>query len=358
MKDDHGEDTKMNQPAKVAVLIATYNRARLLAETLDVLAASESDPALPWEVVVVDNNSSDRTRDVVLSRQEAYPVPLRYLVEKQQGRSAALNAAMAATAAPYLLFTDDDVRVAPGWLLAGARALAGGADYVGGPVAPIWEAPPPAWLDLSRSDLWGTIAILDYGGEPFAFEDRQRVPLGANMGLRRALVARTGGFRVDLGRTTGRRVLGQEVPELLARARAAGRHGVYVPRMAVQHHVPAGRLTKRYYWRWWIGKGYSKALLEAAQPITEMGLDLREVPHVGSIPRFMVVDTLRDVVGYVRAWISGDVCERARREMRMAYMFGYLRGRGIGRRRPPYPAAAPQRPGDPHAAGLALSNLL
>src|SRR5690348_13998405 len=250
----------MNDSPRVAVLIATYNRAQMLGETLDVLARSSVDPSLAWEVVVVDNNSADATREVVTSRQASYPVPLRYVFERRQGRSSALNTAIAATTAPLLLFTDDDVRVDAGWVMAGANALLSDAHYVGGPVRPIWEVEPPAWLDLTRTDLWGTIAILDYGPDPFAFEERQRVPLGANMGVRRSLIAAVGGFRIDLGRSNGRRLLGQEVPELLARARATGLHGRYVPAMAVDHHIPAARLTKGYFRRWWVGKGYSKGM--------------------------------------------------------------------------------------------------
>jgi glycosyltransferase involved in cell wall biosynthesis len=343
----------MTRATDVAVLIATYNRARLLGETLDVLAASQSS-GYRWEVVVVDNNSTDNTRQVVEERQRAYPVPLRYLIETTQGRSAALNTGIAETSAPLLLFTDDDVRVAPEWLGAGARALARGADYVGGPVRPIWEAPPPRWLDLNRSDLWGTIAILDYGAQSFEFQERRRVPLGANMGARRSLMQQTGGFRTDLGRSAGRRVLGQEVPELLARARAAGLRGRYVPEMAVDHHVPAARLTRRYFWRWWFGKGYSKAIFEAAQPITELGLDLRTVPHVGGVPRFMIVDGVRDILACVRATARGQVEERMRRAMRLAYLLGYLRARGW--RRPDYPASLPfpsaVEPASSIAAGL------
>jgi glycosyltransferase involved in cell wall biosynthesis len=307
--------------------------------------------------VVVDNNSTDDTRSVVESRQAHYPVVLKYLFESRQGRSAALNAGIAATTAPILLFTDDDVRVERGWLVSGARTLAHGADYVGGRVLPIWETAPPEWLDLSRSDLWGTIAILDYGPDRFVFESRRRVPLGANMGIRRAVIDRVGPFRSDLGRTAGRRVLGQEVPELLARARAAGLHGIYIPDMTVHHHIPASRLTKQYFRRWWIGKGYSKAILERVQPITEKGLDLRNVPHLGAIPRFMVSDALRDIAAYLRALITGDVRERSRREMRLAYAFGYIRARGIGRK-PDYPAplAPPAVDDSPAAAGWALSN--
>jgi glucosyl-dolichyl phosphate glucuronosyltransferase len=333
----------MKPRATVAVLIATYNRAQLLGETLDVLAQSRTDPQFPWEVVVVDNNSTDDTERVVTSRRCSYPVRLSYLVERRQGRSAALNTAIASTTAPLLLSTDDDVRVDPAWLLAGTQALAEGADYVGGPVMPIWEAPPPPWLDLTRGDLWGTIAILDYGRETFAFEQRRRVPLGANMGFRRSMVDRIGAFRVDLGRSNGARLMGQEVPELLARARMAQLHGVYVPEMRVHHYIPAARLTKRYYRRWWMGKGYSKAILDAGQPVTEKGLDLRAVPHIGALPRFMFSDAVRDVLVLVKALLTGDACEAARREMRLAYLAGYVRARGV-RRRPMYtptPLASP-----------------
>ena len=324
---------------EVAVLIATFNRAALLRDTLQVLAASHVNAARRWEVVVIDNNSTDATPSVVASMQPGFPVRLSYLKEVRQGRSAALNAGISATTAPLLLFTDDDVRVDAGWLEAGARALTGGADYVGGPVAPRWEAPPPPWLDLNRSDLWGTLAILDYGDEPFDFAERQRVPLGANMGLCRSLIERVGAFRVDLGRTSSRRLLGQEVPELLSRARAAGLRGRYVPAMRVEHHVPAARLTRDYFRRWWMGKGYSKALIEAMQPVTELGLDLRGVPHVGAIPRFMVTDALRDLRSYARAALTQRRFDQVRHEMRLAYFIGFVRARGVWRR-PRYGGAA------------------
>ena len=328
----------------VTVLIATYNRAALLGETLDDLARVEPC-GLPWEVVIVDNNSRDDTRGVVESRQATYPVPLRYLFEGRQGRSAALNAGHAQTSAPYILYTDDDVRVAAGWLRAGASALAAGWDYVGGPVQPLWEAPRPIWLHPS---LHGTIAILDYGDVPFVFEDRSRVPLGANMGVRRSLLDRIGGFREDLGRSTGRKILGQEVPELLARARTAGARGFYVPELAVQHHVPAARLTRSYFRRWWYGKGASKSTLELAQPITELGLDLRNEPHIGRVPRFMIGNVARNVLGYARELYKRNPAERFQHEMMLVYTAGYCAARGVGRRRPAYGqgdgTALPDRP--------------
>jgi hypothetical protein len=198
-------------------------------------------------------------------------------------------------------------------------------DYTGGPVRPIWEAPCPAWLDLERPDLWGTLAILDYGPEPFVFEDRRRVPLGANMAVRRALIDRVGGFDPELGRK-GDSLLGQEQAEFFCRSRAAGARGLYVPAMGLQHHVPAKRLTKDYFRRWWYWKGVSKARLERRHPITELGIDLRQAPTVAGVPRFMIGSALRDAVAWMGAGLSRDALERMRREARLCYFAGYWTG--------------------------------
>lgn len=309
-----------------SVIIPTYNRADLLAETLDRLA--ETQPSFSrWDVVVADNNSSDRTKAAVEQRQARFPVPLHYLFEPRQGRSSALNAAIAATASPVLVFTDDDVLVGDQWLDAAVEPLLSdtGMSYTGGPVLPIWEAPRPAWLSADRSDLWGTIAILDYGPEPFVFEERRRVPLGANMAVRRSLFDRIGGFNATLGRTgSSTQLLGQEVPEFLARSRRAGARGMYMPAMTVQHHVPARRLTKEYFRRWWYGKGLSRAELDRIQPITELGVDLSAARHIGGIPAFMLRTAAADAIGWLASSLRFDAAERFRREVMLCYFAGYL----------------------------------
>ena len=311
------------------VLICTYNRADRLAETLDSIARSRIDAARPlrWNVIVVDNNSRDHTRSVVESRIDGYPVELLYLFEAAQGKSNALNAGLGATRASIIVFTDDDVRVREAWLEAACRALLDdpSVDYAGGPVLPIWEQPRPAWLDERRSDLWGTLAILDYGGEPFVFEEKRRVPLGANMAVRRALISRIGGFDPKLGRT-GESLLGQEQAEFFCRSRAIGARGVYVPQMALHHHVPAKRLTRAYFRRWWFWKGISKFRLEQRHPVTELGLDLSSVPRVAGVPRFMFGTAVRDGVGWLTAVVSGDRRNRMRHEAMLCYFAGYVRG--------------------------------
>src|SRR5262245_17561380 len=219
-------------PPPATVGICTHNRARALGETLDSLARMTVPAGVSWDVLVVDNNSSDNTAAVVRDRQSACPVPLHYLPEPRQGKSYALNTGLAAGRSTFVLFTDDDVLVEPGWLVAAIAPMVVDADidYTGGPVYPIWGAPCPRWLDRQRGDLWGTIAILDYGPAPFVFEERQRVPLGANMAVRRSLIDAVGGFDPAFGRT-GTSLLGQEQAEFFCRTHAHGARGLYAPDM-------------------------------------------------------------------------------------------------------------------------------
>jgi glycosyltransferase involved in cell wall biosynthesis len=307
------------------VLICTYNRGNLLGETLDAIAKVRA--TLAWEVVVVDNNSTDHTRSVVESRQAGYPVALRYLFEPRQGNSFALNTGIASTNATIIAFTDDDVRVSEEWLQeACAPMLSNPAiDYTGGPVRPIWDAPPPAWVDQTRSDLWGTLAILDYGPSVFVFEERRRVPLGANMAVRRALFDRVGKFDTNLGRVRNS-LRGQAQAEFFCRSRTAGARGVYAPAMAVEHHVPGPRLTRRYFRRWWFWKGHGRHRLEQIHPKTELGVDLSQVPKLAGIPRYMCGSAVRDVGGYLRAVATRDVLGAVRHEMMLWYFAGYVRG--------------------------------
>ena len=318
----------MPRATDATVLIPTFNRAALLDDTLRSLRRLRLGPGRTWNVIVVDNNSSDHTRSVVDRHARDFPVSLQYLFEGRQGRSSALNAGIAAAEGAIVAMTDDDVRVDEAWLEAACAALVDERDdsiaYAGGPVTPRWEVEPPRWLDLTRGDLWGTIAIQDHGSEPFVYDDRRKVPLGANLAARRSLFDRVGVFRADLGRSNGTRVLGQEVPELLARVRAAGWRGRYVPAMRVAHHVPASRLTREYFRRWWFGKGVSRAVLEASRPVTELGVDLSTTPHVFGVPRYMYGCALRDAASWLRHAVNGREPDAFRHQMMLAYFFGYL----------------------------------
>ena len=321
----------------VTILICTYNRAAMLGPTLDSLAALRCPPDIRWEVLVVDNNSRDETRTAVERRQVAFPVVLRYAFEPRQGKSFALNTGCTLASGSVIAYTDDDVRVPDAWLEQAVRPLVEreDVDYTGGPVRPIWEVPPPSWLDTS-GNLGGTVAVKDHGATPFIFEDRRKTPLGVNMAVRRELVERVGGFRVDLGRT-GSSLLGQEQAEFFYRTRAVGARGLYVPEMVLEHHVPAARLTHRYFRRWWYWKGISQARVHRIHGRTELGLDLATVRRLAGVPLFIVRSLATDAAGAARAVLQGDVRRAVAREMMAWYAAGYVREQLRARKAAPGP---------------------
>lgn len=304
------------------ILICTYNRAGLLGPTLDSLARLRA-PGRTWDVLVVDNNSTDATRQVVEARQASYPVPLQYLFETRQGKSWALNTGLAHAAGAIIAFTDDDVEVPEGWLEAALEPLdrRRGIAYTGGPVEPMWECPPPRWL-APAGNLGGTIAVKDHGPEPFIFEERRKTPLGVNMAVRRELIAAIGGFRPDLGRR-GKSLLGQEQAEFFYRSRATGALGLYVPEMVLRHFVPASRLTLRYFRRWWFWKGISQARLHRIHRQTELGLNLEAVPHLLGVPRYMLRSIVGEGAAALMAFVRGHRATAIEHEMLMWYAAGY-----------------------------------
>jgi glycosyltransferase involved in cell wall biosynthesis len=288
---------------KYSVVIATYNRADDLRATLGSLSSLRPDG--PWETIVVDNNSPDRTRQVVEEAARTFPVPCRYLFEGRQGRSPALNAGIRAARGSIIATTDDDVRVPANWLNEAAAGLDRlTCDFVGGRVLPIWGAPRPRWIPNHGGKQWAVIALLDYGAQPIEFGTR--VPLGVNMAFRRDAFARAGLFDPDTGRRAGT-LLGQEVREWCIRARRSGLRGFYLPDMAVEHLIPAERLRKAYFRRWFYWRGISRALLyqrsrldmEAPEQTT---LDFSKVPHIAGVPRYLY----RKAAGQLTSWAAAS----------------------------------------------------
>lgn len=320
---------------RFSIVIATYKRADVLRDTLDSLARLR--PGSPWEVIVVDNNSPDRTREVVETAAAAFPVPLWYAFEREQGRSAALNAGFRLAAGEIVVTTDDDVRVEHDWLNRIEDGLARcGCDYVGGRVVPLWDGPRPRWLPATNGQLWAVIALLDYGTAPVKFG--RRVPLGVNMAIRRAALERAGGFDVRMGRRAGT-LLGQEVREWCLRAHAAGLTGYYVPDVVVQHLIPRDRLTKAYFRRWFYWRGISRAMLYA-----ETGLDMEKpeqstidfttVPHIGGVPRYMFRSACAAVKDSIAAAVRCDPVASFERELWLWFFAGVVKQRWRDRQRP------------------------
>jgi glycosyltransferase involved in cell wall biosynthesis len=309
----------------VTVRVCTFNRSADLTATLDTLKHLQVDAPLTWELVVVDNNSNDDTREVVSRAAHDFPAPLRYVFEPTQGKSNALNTGLRSARGRFIAFTDDDVRVPPEWLMKSIAPLLDhpALAYTGGRVRPMWQGRRPSWLD-ERGRMGGTIAVTDHGSQPFVFEERHRIPLGVNMTVRRELLEQVGGFHPDLGRT-GRSLLGQEQADFFYRSRRAGARGLYVPDAVLDHAVPASRLNRRYFRRWWYWKGLSHARLHALHGTTELGIDLRTTPFIGSVPRYLVRSFARHVAGWITATLLRRRREAAEHLCIIAYVIGYVR---------------------------------
>jgi len=320
---------------RFSIVIATYKRSGILGDTLKSLAALKPDA--PWEVIVVDNNSPDRTREVVESMAPTFPVPLIYAFEREQGRSAALNTGFAIARGEIIVTTDDDVRVEADWLTRIERGLdAQCCDYVGGRVLPLWEGPRPEWLPATNGRLWAVIALLDYGTKPLKFG--ARVPLGVNMAIRKPALDRVGGFDPRIGRKAGT-LLGQEVREWCLRATAAGVSGYYIPDVAVQHLIPRDRLTKQYFRRWFFWRGISRAMLYAETGLDmekpeQSALDFSRVPHIAGVPRYLFRSAFDALTASIAATFRRDPVVSFERELFLWFFAGIVKQRWRDRQRP------------------------
>jgi glycosyltransferase involved in cell wall biosynthesis len=245
----------------VTAILCTCNRAATLAAALKSLAVSQLPESVTWEVLVVDNDSSDRTREIVEDFCRRYPGRFRYLLERNPGKSYALNAGIANARGNILAFVDDDVTVEPNWLQNLTAELHDGEwSGVAGRILPAQTFTPPSWLSWKnyggafRPDPLGVLcAHFDLGDQPRAL-GLNHLPYGANMAFRKSVFERYGGFRLDLGPRPKSQIRNEDV-EFGRRLIQAGERLRYEPSAVVYHPVPEGRITKRFFLSWWFDYG-------------------------------------------------------------------------------------------------------
>ena len=302
----------------ISVIIATHNRRNLLRECLAHLGVQSYRPG--DEVIVVNNGSTDDSRNVIADHARTFPVPLRYLEENEPGKSHAVAAALRVATGDVLAFTDDDVNVDRLWLDAIRRAMTDPAiTLIGGPVAPRWERRAPAWL-RGAVDGYGTLtaplALLNFG--PDVVELGPRTVLGANLAVRREVFVSVGGFAHHLGKLRGTLLTGED-RELCRRVQAAGFRAVYCPDMRVRHWVPAGRTRIRYYLSWFFWSGIANAAIDAEQP--------RSGRSLLGIPLYLLKRGAAAAVGVVTAAVVGNATGALERAIDIAFAAGYATGR-------------------------------
>ncbi len=310
-----------------SILLCTYNRAALLRDTLTALQAMDAVADCATEIIVVDNNSTDDTPAVIAQSAAAGPLPVIHLYESRQGKSFALNTGFARARGDVLALTDDDVQPAPDWL---ARIVANfrrldGVSFVFGKVLPRWGSPPPPeLLEPMARDLWGPLALVDYGDEPTVYSAElpgQRLPVGANVAFATSALRTVGNWRTDLGKVNNTLIAGED-HELFIRLRRFGLFsGYYDPQVTVRHYVPPYRLTPQYFRRWNFWWGKTQALM---LPELFLELDLTRVPHVTGVPRFIYRQGLQQIGRWLRTLPRRDRLARMSAESRMMQSLGLV----------------------------------
>jgi glucosyl-dolichyl phosphate glucuronosyltransferase len=226
---------------RISVILCTHNRAHHLVAALESLSAQSVSHG-QFELIVVDNASTDGTREVVRAFAEGHPdMAIRLVLEARLGHNRARNSGIDASQGEIIAFMDDDGRASTDWLEKMLSAFAThGAWGVGGRVLPLYESEPPDWFrDEYETDTWGEIPRFLRRGESFS---------GNNMAFRRHVFDQFGRFNENLGMTGPRLSIGDETAlyqRLWEESRGAARF-FYQPDMIMCHLVLPHRLTLRY----------------------------------------------------------------------------------------------------------------
>lgn len=297
---------------KLDVICATYNRAELLRGALDSFAEAARQAADPVRIIVVDNNSADHTREVAEAFAARWAGPLLYLFEPRQGKHNALNLALSHSDADLVGYFDDDERVVPDWIEVGLANMADPqVDYIGGPVRPDWDAPPPDWLP--QRGYGGVLGLVENGavrrryGEP----GFQAMLTGANCFIRKPILDACGPYLDGY--------LYAEDRYMWNRLQAVGARGWWVPELVVYAKVPTKRLTKDYYRRWAFQEGRTIGKEARGQPGALLGA-----------PRWLWGEAARALATTIVAPLSRtDPGEAFQAEMDLRKFAGYYAARNL-----------------------------
>ena len=246
----------------ITVAICTYNNAPLLARTLESIERLQVDPTVNWSVLVVDNNCTDHTRQVVQEHFDRKKLPgLRIVSETQQGLTYSRRRAVLETTASLIAFVDDDCQLSANWIqeMVDFFAEHSNAGAVGGQVELHWETEPtPDALRLARG-----YAKQDYGNDRLQLTNHDGNHLvGAGLVLRRqALLDSKWTERSYLSDRAGTRLTAGGDTEIIIRIRQCGYELWYTPAAVLQHFVPERRMTLGYLCRLYRGFGESEVML-------------------------------------------------------------------------------------------------
>jgi glycosyltransferase involved in cell wall biosynthesis len=230
----------VNQQVRISAIIPTLNRCNELRRTLESLRAQTLPPE-QYEIIVVDNGSTDDTLSVVseFADDAAGCAQVRYVREDRLGLHYARHAGARAARGYILTFIDDDAYADPNWL----KALLDGytdeqVGCVGGKILLIWEYEPPDWIKSYASGYLGGLDLGDH-----ILELKEPGIYGCNLSIRNSVLSLVGGFNPD---SFGSFWLGDGETGLVRKVLQAGWKIMYKPEAIVWHVIPASRITLAY----------------------------------------------------------------------------------------------------------------
>jgi len=295
---------------QVSVLIATHNRAEILRDTLEAMTQLEA-PDGGWELIVIDNRSTDRTRHVCDSFQGLLPLVYRY--EPRQGKNAALNSGIKIAKGQLFVFTDDDVTPEPDWLLQLCMAASSHRDVCvfGGPYYDRLPSTVPDWvIRATRNTVYVGDSHPDRKTGPYP-PDAQ--PPGVNLAIRRSIFAqRRYRYEESVGPRGKGRISGSE-RELLYRLRDDGFVLLHVSTARVHHRWYEKQFAPRLLIRRSFGIGRGKARLRRSA----VG-----VKHLWGIPRYLFRRYAEETASGFMGFLRGDWAVGLRAILRLSQYTG------------------------------------
>lgn len=239
----------------LSVIIPTFNRADTIGTTLESLVVDQGIDAADYEIVVVDNRSTDATREIVHRVQAASRVPIRYVYEDRAGVHYARNHGALEARGDLLYFTDDDMIATPG-MLSELRRLFAMDPKIGtasGRVLPRWQVEPPQWvLDHCQN----TLLSLQFMPDELLIADHDIGVFSCHQMIRKSALLECGGFNPE---NTGGTWVGDGETGLGIKLRQSGYRFAYTSRAVIRHIIPPGRMTQAYLHRRMANQGSADA---------------------------------------------------------------------------------------------------
>lgn len=279
----------------ISVIIATYNRHDQLKRVLDGLWGQKTIGLFDYEIVIVDNNSHDGTRRVVLMCQNKFEGRLRYFFEPQRGKSRAINLGIQESQGDVLVFTDDDVILHERWLSNIYECYKKyEPDAIGGRVIPAYGALTPPWIKENAVKLAGAVVIYDHGQRTFQVKDQKERFIGANFSMKRSVLEEVGGLWDNIG--PGTRIAVGEDAELFGRLLKSKKRLYYCGQALVWHPFDVHRMSLKNMAQWNMALGRY-----AASAALERGERCR---MFGRIPRYLFRSIFFDFLRLFSAWVN------------------------------------------------------